>query len=327
MPSTIVLFDQLTGAETGGTWSRISASGPAAPALYDDSIDFAGEDVGYYTYRYTVTDSIVTDTADVVVYWQGDAPARVNGECADSTLITGTMYPPFVVSTTDNNSGSCGPKGQQVPSISEDPVPTNWNQGTYTGDLWYSFILPAQASTYTLIFELSGTPFGSSGIYGPAMAVYVSALDGECGDKVIAGSIAGNGGSQRVSITVVVPANTERYVRIRVASLDDSTGSFNLSVTAIGSANGTVSGGGAASGTRIVQYVYDAGGTGILLWTENDGVLPDNLTSGFEVYSNGVRLESPGQYSVTPDSGPGQSTVTIMYPAPDQYYTLISYYE
>lgn len=324
MPSTIILYNQLgDGASTSGTWSRVSPSGPPAPSAYNSSIDFSGYAVDDYVYRYTIGDS----TADVTVDWQGVAPARVNGTCDTAMYLTGVEYPPFVITVSDTTMNTCGPKGQQEPSDSESPVPTTWNQGTYVGDLWYSFLFTAQPSLYTLMFEVSGEAYGSSGVYGPAIAVYTSAPEDDCASKVQAAQLAANGGNQEVRVPVIISAETDKLVRVRVSSLnEDSRGSFNLTVSAIGTGVNNTSGGAAPAGSRIVQYVHDSGGTGILYWTSNSGNLPSNLSSGFEVYSNGQRLEYLSQYTVTANSGPGQSTITITYPVPDQYYTLIAYF-
>jgi hypothetical protein len=53
-----------------------------------------------------------------------------------------------------------------------------------------------------------------------------------------------------------------------------------------------------------------------------DGVLPTDVEVYLDVYQNGKRLEHGSEYSVTPDSGPAQSTITIEYPVPAVYYVV-----
>lgn len=68
MPSTIILFDNLSGTpSTGGTWARISSTGPAAPSPYNASIDFTGFPDADYVYRYSVTSGSVTHSSDITV--------------------------------------------------------------------------------------------------------------------------------------------------------------------------------------------------------------------------------------------------------------------
>ena len=77
--------------------------------------------------------------------------------------------------------------------------------------------------------------------------------------------------------------------------------------------------------TRKIKSVYDAAGTGILVWDLDNGDLPNNIAEYFEVYANGKRLDYPAEFTVQEFSTPVTSTITILNPMPMAYYTLIKY--
>jgi hypothetical protein len=82
---------------------------------------------------------------------------------------------------------------------------------------------------------------------------------------------------------------------------------------------------GTGSSSRLVKNVYDATGTGVLIWDLNNGVLPDYPQYNLEVYANGVRKEYGAEFTITRNTAPGQSTVTILSPLPAVYYTIIMF--
>lgn len=86
---------------------------------------------------------------------------------------------------------------------------------------------------------------------------------------------------------------------------------------------GTTTGGSLA--VRKIQTVYDDNGTGILTWTLDSGALPLDMLNNFEVYQNGKRLDYLSEYTKQDFVTPTTSTITILYPVPQTYYTLIKY--
>ncbi len=127
MATTIILYDQLTSADTGGTWSYVGTTTPFPPApnTYNGSIDFAGYSPGLYVYRYTKTTSGVTATADVAITWQGSSPARINDTCTTAFEIPGTLVKPFTIVVADDNRGIC--PDQKAPSLpSPADYPAQW---------------------------------------------------------------------------------------------------------------------------------------------------------------------------------------------------------
>lgn len=81
---------------------------------------------------------------------------------------------------------------------------------------------------------------------------------------------------------------------------------------ASGVTGGTPGGGGSEPGTTI-NYFYQKFTTGpALIWTENSGDLPgSNTKAQVMVFQNGQKLIEGTSYTLTPNSGPGQSTITI----------------
>ncbi len=77
--------------------------------------------------------------------------------------------------------------------------------------------------------------------------------------------------------------------------------------------------------TRKIKSVYDAAGTGILVWDLDNGDLPDNIAEYFEVYANGKRLDYPAEFTVQEFNTATTSTITVVYPVAGVYYTMIKY--
>lgn len=72
-------------------------------------------------------------------------------------------------------------------------------------------------------------------------------------------------------------------------------------------------GSGSSGQIGTVMYYYQKFTTGpTLTWTENSGSLPaSNTTAQVMVFQNGQKLVEGSSYTLTPDSGPGESTITI----------------
>ena len=218
--SAIVLYNSLDNATASGTWTRVSASGPAAPATYNASIDFVSTAPGSYIYKYTVTSSGVTDESTVTVVWQGLAPNRVNDTCATAFDIVGTNVSDksFEIIVEDDNLDDC--PNAKVPSIpSPLDYPTEWNQGTYSGDLWYKCIVPSRPAPYLLTIDLDSTLFDNDAATGLAMQVYTNLTNSACANDVVHSNLATQAGGKRLLAALNITAGLSYTIRFRVASL------------------------------------------------------------------------------------------------------------
>lgn len=234
MPTTSVPFDQLgSGAQTTGTWTQESipagATGPAAPVLYNDPIDFVGQPVGQYIYKYTVGVS----SAYATYNWDGSAVARANSTCATSTYVSSGIPPPFTYTVEEEDSRAiCG--DQQLSTNQELPLPSSWSLGTYSGDLWYFFRAVAFNQDYIIQFTMTGQPYQNEGIYSPAIEVFLHGASENCAAKVSTSDAASSPASQIVQTSISIPGDlTNRIVRVRVSSLEDNEGKFDLVIEGI----------------------------------------------------------------------------------------------
>lgn len=79
---------------------------------------------------------------------------------------------------------------------------------------------------------------------------------------------------------------------------------------------------------RVVTYITDSAGDGLLDYTTNNGVIPANVKDNFEVYLQGNRLKWPDEFTVS-EFGVDTVTsrITIQFPIPPPAtYTIIAYY-
>lgn len=76
---------------------------------------------------------------------------------------------------------------------------------------------------------------------------------------------------------------------------------------------------------RKIKTVYDSAGSGVLIWDIDNGVLPSDMVNYFEVFQNGKRLDYLQEYTKQNFVTPTTSTITIVFPVPQAYYTLIKY--
>ena len=76
---------------------------------------------------------------------------------------------------------------------------------------------------------------------------------------------------------------------------------------------------------RKIKTVYDTTGSGVLIWDLDGGALPSDMLNYFEVYQNGKRLDYPEEYTKQDFVTSTTSTITILFPIPQGYYTLIKY--
>lgn len=220
MATTIVLYNQLTNADINGTWSFVGTqvSYPAAPVTYNGSVNFNTYSPGDYTYRYTKTTNGVTHTSDVTVTWRGSSPPRQNDTCATSFSIPVVPDRLFNIVLEDDNRDTC--PDAKAPSI-PNPIdyPATWNQGTYTGDLWYSVQVPAKPYSYGFEVELNSTSYtdDQAGL-GLAIQVYKNTTDQNCANDVSVLSASSQPNSKSCKVLVNIPANVGQLMRFRVAS-------------------------------------------------------------------------------------------------------------
>lgn len=233
MATTIVLYNQLTNADINGTWSFVGTqvSFPAAPLTYNGSVNFSTYSPGDYTYRYTKTTNGVTHTSDVTVTWRGSSPARQNDTCATAFIIPVIPDRLFNIILEDDNRDTCpDAKAPSIPSPSDYPVA--WNQGTYTGDLWYRVQVPSKEYTYSFELEVSSISYSDeSAALGLAVQVFKNTTGDNCANDTSVISVASTPNSKSCKIRVDVPANTSQLMRFRVASI--TAGYYQLIVKTI----------------------------------------------------------------------------------------------
>jgi hypothetical protein len=331
MATTIILYDQLTSADTGGTWSYVGTTTPFPPApnTYNGSIDFAGYSPGLYVYRYTKTTSGVTATADVAITWQGSSPARINDTCTTAFEIPGTLVKPFTIVVQDDNRSICpNLKAPSLPSPAD--YPAQWNQGTYSGDLWYKLYLPAKFYNYMLEITVDSSTYSlTTAAQGVALQVYKNTLSANCVDDELFGSITASKTNKSCTLKVPICADLATLVRFRIASI--TPGNYNITTKVICDMATVISTEyfdcdvSSIPVYRKVQTVQDVNGTGILTWTLDNGDLPDNIIGYFEVYANGKRLDYPDEFTVQEFVTPVTSRITILNPVAGTYYTMIKY--
>lgn len=221
MPTTIVPYNLLTGANTGGTWSYVGtvSPNPAAPGTYNGSIDFAGYAAGTYTYRYTVTSGALSDTADVDILWNGVSVAPVNNACAGATMISGLQTCPSNTVFLTTNAQNCE-QLLQAPTDSGVTEPASWIY-TYGGDLWFKFIPPVCSASYQVQVQIQSID--------TAAGFAVQVLRGTCNalESVVDSNSSVNATS--VGVEVFVPAIQAIQYFVRVVSVTPGAFSITLS--------------------------------------------------------------------------------------------------
>jgi len=232
MATTITLYNQLTGADTGGTWSYVGTTTPYPPApnTYNGSIDFTGYVAGLYTYRYTKTTSGVTSTADVAITWRGSSPVRTNDTCATAFEIPGTLIKPFIIVVADDNRSLCPDlKAPSIPSPLD--YPAQWNQGTYSGDLWYKLSLPVRTVSYILEVSVSSVSYAQSiAALGIGLQVFTNSTSVNCNNDVSFGAVTSSKDSNSCTLLIPIASGQNPLVRFRIASI--TTGKYNITVKA-----------------------------------------------------------------------------------------------
>jgi|LakMenE01Jun11ns_1017448.scaffolds.fasta_scaffold9941985_2 hypothetical protein len=233
MATTIVLYNQLQYADINGSWSFVGTqvSFPPAPATYNGTVNFSTYPVGTYVYRYTKTTNSVTHTSDVTINWQGSSPARQNDTCATAFNIQNPLNKQFSIIVEDDNRDDCpSAKAPSIPNPSDYPV--TWNQGVYTGDLWYEAKLPLREYTYTLQIEISSESYTDEfAATGFAAQLYTNTISTNCNDNVSATSVSSPSISKTLKLAYTVFTGTSPLIKLRIASL--KAGFFQITFTTV----------------------------------------------------------------------------------------------
>lgn len=311
--SVVNLYSQLSNATPGGVWTLESNTGPLAPTTYNGTVNFLGFLAGDYIYKYTVTVGTLVDTSLVTITWNGSAPNRVNDTCDNALFISDLTVAGDII-TSDNNTSECPYyKSPNKP----DPLdyPTIWNQGEYTGDLWYYFKADMRNSLYNMTIQVDSENYlGIASGFG--IQVYTSTTL-NCSAKTLVGSKAVALNSTTLNYSVPIAPGTSPYIIFRVVSV--VPGDFDITVAKPENIDGVI------DNLRLVKNYYDENGTGIIVWNIiSDGAISSDILNGFEVYANGKRLEYPAEYTVTRYSTAYEHTIQILNPLPMTYYTLIA---
>ncbi len=233
MASTIVLYDELADATTGGTWAYTGtlSSYPAAPGTYNGSVDFATYDAGDYEYTYTVTSGAITHSSTITVAWGGDTPERVNDTCEDYFNLPGTNLAntSFIVIAEEDNRYECGVMAS--PESDDPDYPGSWNQGTYTGDLWFGFKLQPRSTDYDIQVEVSSESFSDAdAAKGLAIQFFSNTVSGfACENDVDIWRVTSIRTSKKLTTSLQAAIVVETLIRFRVVSI--TPGKFRIQLT------------------------------------------------------------------------------------------------
>lgn len=212
--ATVTPYNDLEGAKTtGGTWTKISGPGPAAPGSYNGTMNFTGTTDGESVYEYEVTASTCTHTTQLT-YNSITPDPRTNETCATAQVIFGSFESHY-------NDERC--PGLAAPTNSGVAAPTGWS-GTEP-DIWYRFYIPTTASNTDYEVVIDGSPY-SDGIKQPMIAAY----SGTCGGLIEEDSSTGSGNSATINFSVLGAATPE-LIYIRIASTVANAGQFDLIIT------------------------------------------------------------------------------------------------
>lgn len=224
-----------SGAQTTGSWSNVSkppsaTSNSDAPGTYNGTIDYTGEPDGTYIYRYTVGNA--TSDATITVT---STPDRSYTTCDTAHIIVqGIQTPPYNIIIEDDSREVCGE--YKVSTDQELPLPSSWSLDSglgYSGDLWYKITTGPKSAAYLIEFIVDGSTFGSDGIKGPAIDVYIYDNSQTCVDKVQQVHIASTPNSQIATVASQITANSTKVVVFRVSSISGSEGQFNITVQGV----------------------------------------------------------------------------------------------
>lgn len=225
---SFILYNYLTGASPGGTWTYDSGltPSPPPPATYDDTVSFTGYAAGTYVYKYTVgsVSSLVT------VSWGGDGALRLNEFCGGAYSLGGFNTSPFsATAVQDDSRGPCD-TGLASPIISSRSNPESWNQASveYSGDLWYKATVPSCTLGYTVTVTVSSVDYPSPA-KGLAVEVYTACPGQNCGVSIASQATSSNLMQTTVQTAITIPAANLIEVYIRVVA--QQAGQYNVTLS------------------------------------------------------------------------------------------------
>ena len=236
MANTIVLYDVLVSSSPSsptenGVWSRLSNSGPTAPAVWNAAIDFSAQTFGYYEYRYTVnySNGYCESNAEVGVNWSEHTPPG-NDTCNTAVFISFPHASGIVGHYGETNQNTCpGPAFEYSNVI---PTPSIWGSGNtdFNGDVWYKVVYTATGPTLPLsmIMTVDGTPYGTLGIDNPLAAWY---MDSNCGASAAIEAVY-SGTQQAVMVADDLFTSNHTFY-IRVCSYQNTSGLFDIDINVI----------------------------------------------------------------------------------------------
>lgn len=137
----------------------------------------------------------------------GTTVPRVNDTCENSRFISNTST--GYASISDYNTAKC--PGYAAPTDSGAALPTSWQYGTYTGDLWYYFDMPIIECPYQIVFTVDGSAYSDNGVFKPAIAIYEDLTKGDCGDRTFVIGAA-ESSEQFLSVSTSFSAFTKRRI-------------------------------------------------------------------------------------------------------------------
>lgn len=198
-----------------GTWTRVSTSGPQAPASYNADISFANVASGTYIYRYTVANGPCTSEADVTVVWTL-IPARANDECINALPLPLPFTYEGGFYQTDNLTfgGQCPNYAAATASAN---APAQWGAGTFV-DLWYSVALPPHDQDYQFSVTIDGQQYGQGGVISPRIALYSAC------NTLLEAATPVSGQNTNITRTITAP----QTLIIRVGRTSTSPNNFSI---------------------------------------------------------------------------------------------------
>lgn len=225
-PYNIIDTNSPSTPTTGGTWTRKSATGPAAPGVYNGTLDFSAfaSSEAVYCYEYSVTSGGTTDTASVN-FIMNPAEIVTNETCATATalnlaLATGSTAVLNNVEMEANCPGSVGATDSGVAN------PASWSISASSVDMWYSVTIPASATEYTFGITVSSTNFtDADALKYPKIALY-----SDCTPAIISSTNATNERTATLfrSETTTPVSATTFYIRVGAESGEE--GKFNITL-------------------------------------------------------------------------------------------------
>lgn len=286
--SVINLYNQLECTSVGGTWTRISATGPAAPNTYNGTIDLTSYPTGLYQYRYTTLQS---KTVNVTIEWKVDGIDRTHNIYTGAVTIPITTISAISENYVDNNLDYCT-SDYNKPTLTSTTLfdlpayfPNN-----ISGDLWYQILLPVCKEAYEVnvsVQKQNTTP-------GVGLVIHTYYPDiNATGAKLVKAS-AFSVSSTNASASFGVDSKARVIAFIRVFTLDTSLDFYTINIqsghTCVPSeVDPTIVISGIANSYQE-NFTADGTQTSFTV-TKNNGVLPTSQDS-IMVMRNGQFLQS-----------------------------------